>query len=448
VPGYSALLARNPDFRLVWLADLVSFFGDWFNTVAVYSIILRLSGTGEALAGVLIVRTLPAFLVAPIAGPLIDRFDRRRLMIASNLMRAVGSVGLLWARETGSLTVLLAWLTWMMCWTGIYAPAKSAVIPMLTDRRELPVANALAGGTWSIMLAVGAAVGGWATALFGEGWALAVDGATFVVAAGFLLRLPALAPQAAGRAVASRARAGFVDGLRYVAKAPVMAALVAIKPMMSLAAGTILVLPLFGDGIFAATRGPLYIGLLYAARGVGAIVGSMVIRTLVGDAPRVLRRMVLAGFVLSAVGNLALGVAPSFMIAAMALAGAAVGSGVNWVFSGTLIQIYGDPAYHGRLFALEFGTMTLLFSAVSWLAGRALDVWGFGARDIATASGLLMLVSAVIWLAVLVLFRRAHRRRAAPAPGRALLTDTFEMPVLPPETLPVAEEPRGSEREH
>jgi hypothetical protein len=92
--------------------------------------------------------------------------------------------------------------------------------------------------------------------------------------------------------------------------------------------------------------------------------------------------------------------------------------------------------------------MTLLFSAVSWLAGRALDVWGFGARDIATASGLLMLVSAVIWLAVLVLFRRAHRRRAAPAPGRALLTDTFEMPVLPPETLPVAEEPRGSEREH
>jgi predicted MFS family arabinose efflux permease len=226
-----------------------------------------------------------------------------------------------------------------------------------------------------------------------------------------------------------------------------MAALIAIKPMMALAAGSILVLPLFGDGVYTSARGPLYIGLLYAARGLGAIIGSMVIRTLVGDAPRMLRRMVLVCFVLSAVGNLALGASPSFAVAALALACAAIGSGGNWVFSGTLIQIYGDPAYHGRLFALEFGGMTLLFAAVSWLAGQALDAWGLGAREIATASGLLMLVSAAVWLVVLVAFRRARVRRVAPPGGRSLLTDTFEMPALTPGTMPAPDEPPGSGRE-
>ncbi len=442
-PGYGALLAANPQFRLLWLADLISHFGDWFNTVAIYAIVLRLTDSGQALAAVMIVRTLPAFVVSPLAGPLVDRFDRRRLMILANLARVLGIGGLLWARQTGSLWGLLLSLVWMVAWLGVHLPARNAVVPMLTTRGELPVANALSGGTWSIMLAIGAAVGGWATAAFGEVAALIIDGLTFAVSAFCLARLPALLPPLASPATATGASepaaepaaavsAGFIAGLRYLVRTPKVAALLGIKPMMALAAGGILVIPLYGDGIFPMSRGPAIIGILYATRGVGAIIGSMLVRKLVGDLPRTLRRMILVGFLFAALGYVIMGSAPSIAIAALGLGVAAIGAGINWVFSGTLIQIYGDPAYHGRLFSLEFGLMTLVFSIMSWLGGIGLDHWSLGARQVATGSGLMMLLPTMIGFAMLAAYRRERRRRLASEAERARLAaaDTFELPVV------------------
>jgi len=454
-PGYKQLLAANPQFRMLWLADLISHFGDWFNTVAVYAIVLRLSDSGQALAAVMIVRTLPAFLVSPLVGPLVDRFDRRRLMIIANLARVLGIAGLLWARQTGSLWGLLASLVWMITWLGVHLPARNAVVPMLTTRTELPVANALSGGTWSIMLAIGAAIGGWATAAFGEVAALVIDGGTFVVSALCLMRLPAMLPplarsamdveatadaaeesadetSEAGTETRQEQSAGFIAGLRYLARTPKVAALLGIKPMMALAAGGILVIPIYGDGIFPMARGPAMIGLLYATRGVGAIIGSMVVRKLVGDLPRTLRRMILVGFLFSASGYVVMGFAPSIAMAALGLGIAAIGAGINWVFSGTLIQIYGEPAYHGRLFSLEFGMMTLVFSVMSWLGGVGLDHWDMSARDVATGSGLIMVLPILIGAGVMAAFRRERLRRQAIETEAAKLTasDTFELPVI------------------
>jgi hypothetical protein len=269
--------------------------------------------------------------------------------------------------------------------------------------------------------------------VLGEVWSLSIDGVTFILAALLLARLPALRPPRGAKTAGASESTGFVDGLRYVARTPVAAALISVKSMMAMAAGGILVIPLFGDGLFAAERGPAYIGLLYTARGIGAIIGAMLLRTVVGDSPRTLRRMILLGFLLTGIGYVLLGASTAFWWAALALAIASVGTAGNWVYSGTLVQIYGDPAYHGRLFSLEFGLMTLMFSVVSWFAGLALDDWGLAARDVATWSGVIMVLPILIWAAVLIGFRRERQRRLDNLRVRdrpLTVTDTFELPAV------------------
>ena len=94
--GYLALLRTNRNYRWLWLGTLVSFLGDWFNLIALYTLTLQLSpGGGElALGVVIIIKTLPLALASPLAGVLVDRVNRRRAMIGADLLRAVVVLGL------------------------------------------------------------------------------------------------------------------------------------------------------------------------------------------------------------------------------------------------------------------------------------------------------------------------------------------------------------------
>ena len=82
--GYRSLLTQNREYRRLWLAEIVSFLGDWFNTIALYTIVQEMSGSGRAIALVMVAKTLPVFLVVPLAGPIVDRFDRRTILILSD----------------------------------------------------------------------------------------------------------------------------------------------------------------------------------------------------------------------------------------------------------------------------------------------------------------------------------------------------------------------------
>ena len=202
--SYVDLIRTNRSFRLLWSAELVSFLGDWFNTIAVYAIVAELSGSGRAFAGVLVAKMLPIFLVTPFAGPIVDRFDRRRLMIAADLARAALAGGLVLAHLAGSLPALYACLVAMVLASGLSIPAQRAALPQITSAEELAGANALSGGTWSVMLAFGAAAGGWFAARFGVDTALVLDGVTFLVSAVFLAFLPALPAPGRDEPAASR----------------------------------------------------------------------------------------------------------------------------------------------------------------------------------------------------------------------------------------------------
>ena len=406
--GYLQLLRNNRDFRHLWLAEVISFLGDWFNTIALYTAVAELSGSTEAVSLVFVAKMLPIFLVTPIAGPLIDRFDRKKLMVASDVARCLCAFGLIAAYRSRSLPLLVACLFVMVCFAGLFIPAKSSIMPQITVRRELGAANALSAGTWSVMLALGAALGGLVTEVVGVETALFLDGLTFLVSAAFLLPLP---PLAATRDDDEDERErGFLAGVRYLWHNPFLIATIAIKPFMALSGGGIAMLPVFGTNVFPGASGPTWMGLLYMARGLGALVGSLVVRRIFGDAPGTMRKLVPVGFVVVAGSYVALGQAQTIGQAAAAYFGGTVGGGMLWTFSSTLGQLESDNAYRGRVFAIEFGALTLTMSITAAAAGAAVERAGWSVRDVAHVSGLAVLAPAVLWTVVAIAH---HRRRIA-----------------------------------
>jgi MFS family permease len=408
--GYVALLRENRDFRRLWLAEVISFLGDWFNTIALFTAVAELSGRTEAIALVFVAKMFPIFLMTPLAGTLIDRFDRKKLMVFSDIARSVCAIGLVVAYRQHSLWLLVALIFVMVCFGGLFIPAKSSVLPQITKPGELGAANALSAGTWSVMLALGAALGGFVTGVVGIETALVLDAFTFLLSAWFLRPLPELRAQPDDGAVRDRS---FLAGVRYLWQHPPLAATIAIKPMMALAGGGIAMLPVFGTKVFAGYTGPMWMGLLYCGRGFGALVGSLVIRRIFGDAPRTMRRLVPLGFLVSGLAYLSLSQAGTIWHAAASYFGTTVGGGMLWTFSSTLGQSESDNEFRGRVFAIEFGGLTLTMSVMAGVAGMLVDRGGWTVRDVAAASGTLMFIPVVLMTLVALARERGARRLSA-----------------------------------
>lgn len=404
--GYLELLKTRPDYRRLWLGEVVSYLGDWFNTIAVYTSVQALSGSAQAVAAVMIAKTLPAFLISPVAGPLIDRFDRKKLLIASDLARAGCVGGLILSHHVESIVGLLAFTTLMILFSGIVLPTRNAVLPMIVKPQHIPVANALGGGTWSIMLAIGSALGGFATEWLGITAAFVIDGVTFLLSAFFFAGLPNLLPPGEKR---SKKETSFIEGLRYLFRTPYILAVAALKPMMALTSGAIVLVPLFGKHL-SADEGALYIGLIYASRGIGAMTGSLVVRVFVGDAPKTLRRMILTAYFVIAGGYYIVSSSGALPGIALGYFVAAVGSGTIWVFSGTLLQLEGDRAYHGRVFSLEFGLVTLVISVSSWVLSFLVDQ-GLSLFEAAGLAAGMAAFPILVWSLTLIVSSCASRSR-------------------------------------
>src|SRR4029453_18825413 len=187
--GYIDLLRRNRSFRQLWLGQVVSQLGDWFNTIALYTIILNLTGSGRDVGLLLVARFVPSFVFGPISGVVADRFSRRTILIVSDLARAVIVLGFLFVRRADQLWIIYVLTVIQLALSTFFEPAKTAVIPSVVSDRELVPANAIASVTWSVMLTLGAAIGGIVTGRLGTDAAFIIDALTFVLSALLIARV-------------------------------------------------------------------------------------------------------------------------------------------------------------------------------------------------------------------------------------------------------------------
>src|SRR6185436_2107704 len=188
VTSPSSVLRTNRNFRLLYFGQAISQLGDWFNSVAVYALLLDLTGSATAVAWMMIVQFLPIAIVGPMAGVVVDRVDRRRLMIAADLLRGSLIVGLLLVRSREQVWIAYAVMALTVSATAFFEPARTSTIPNITSAEELMPANALASATWSAMLAIGASIGGLVTALAGRNVAFVVNALSFFASAVFISR--------------------------------------------------------------------------------------------------------------------------------------------------------------------------------------------------------------------------------------------------------------------
>jgi MFS family permease len=164
---FTQLLKHNRNYRFTWVDQIVSEAGDHFNNVAVLDLTLRYTHSGFAVAGIMLSRAIPAIFAGPVAGVLLDRYDRRRIMIASDLLRAVIALGFIAAvgyRLTWLLYVLSALL---MGASPFFTAGRSAILPSIASKDELHTANSLTQTTGWITLTIGAYFGGTTVAQFG-----------------------------------------------------------------------------------------------------------------------------------------------------------------------------------------------------------------------------------------------------------------------------------------
>lgn len=400
--GYIELLRSNPAFRNLWLGQVVSQMGDWFDTIALYTIILTLTGSGRNVGLLMVARFVPSFVFGPVSGVIADRFSRRTIMILSDVLRAFVVLGFLFVRRPDQLWLVYVLTVLQLVFSTFFEPARTAAVPSIVSDRELVPANAISSVTWSAMLTIGAAIGGVVTGWFGTNAAFILDSLSYVLSAVFIasIKFPKRPPREKTPLTIGKVLGitQTIEGVKYVARRRRVLALLLVKPAWGLGGGILTLLAVFGEKIFPVGRSTATgIGVLFAARGIGTAVGPIVARRIAGENRR---RMLLAigiSFLIGGVFYIAFGSTSSFLFALLVLGIAHTGGSILWVFSTVLLQRGVEDHFRGRVFAAELALLTLTMAASNYVTGEMLDRWNLSPRWVTVGIGVFFLVPGILW---------------------------------------------------
>lgn len=401
--GYWTLLKSRPQYRLLWLAQVVSLLGDWFGTIAAIILVNRYTDSGLAISILFLARGLPPFLFGPIAGVAADRFNRKFVLVTADLLQTIVGFAFLLVVATESVFLLYVLTMLQFCLSSFFEPARAAILPnLITNNRELLLANTLSSTTWSAMLAIGAAIGGFMTAVFGVESALVINALTFIVSAALISQIKGTErAQPLSDQVSQSGYLDFVDGLKYVWQNPRVGVFATIKGLSQV--GSIDTLfTLYAASVFVVgTDGAITLGVLYAAFGIGAVLGPLLGNLLGDNSDRFFRRGLLWGFVMLPIGLFGFAIAPLLCLAAVTIAIRAMGGSINWTYSSVQLQLHVPDHYLGRVFALDFSFFTLCYTLAVIATGLFSDVFKLDPRSISFAFGLMALPIIVFWLGVM-----------------------------------------------
>jgi MFS family permease len=394
--AYFTLLRQRPHFRSLWLAQVISLTGDWFNTIASIILINRYTDSSVAVAGLFLARALPPFLAGPFSGVVADRFNRRTVLILTDLLRAGIVLGFLFVNSPESVWLLYVLSICQFTVSAFFDPARAALVPTLVPQDDLLIANTLSSTTWSAMLTLGSVIGGLTAAAFGAQTALVIDAATFLVSAGLIWRFvpsPTLTP----RGTLVSGFADFVAGLGYV-RGHLHVGLLTLVKAMGQVGSVDVISAVYAERIFHYGQdGAATLGLMLSAFGVGAVLGPVIANTFHNRSVGMLRRFITLGYAAIALAWLLIGWAPSLLVVLIGCVLRGVGGSVNWTYSDVLLQTTVPNHFLGRVYSLDFGIFTLALSISVWLSGVALDQLALAPRAFALILSALAVAPFIIW---------------------------------------------------
>jgi MFS family permease len=391
------MLKTNADMRRVFMAQVISYLGDWFSFVAIIGLIDDLTGSKFLVSLVVVAFSLPSFLASPIAGSMTHRFVRRRILIFVSIIQVVAAFGLL---LVGKDTVWLAFLaqSTISALAAVISPATEASIPNIArNKEELALASSLLGSTWGVMLAVGAAVGGVFASVFGRDAAFIANAVSFAIAAILFSRIKT--PMQQKRDVQTQRQrirpiADMREAITHSRQDPVLMALIFSKTTFAIGAGVVSQLAVLASDVFQG--GDASRGLLIGVRGVGTGLGPLIaMRYTRGQLGKVLT---ICGFASLAFSGFYLVGAwmPTLWLAAIFVMLAHLGGGAQWTLSSYGLQLRSPDHIRGRILAGDFALVTLMLSVTSALAGLVSEY--FGVRQAISGFAFAAAIASVIYI--------------------------------------------------
>ena len=394
------LLRDNRNYRYTWMGQVVSEIGDNFNNIAVFALAMALTHSGLVVTGVMLARAVPAVTVGPLAGVLLDRFDRRRIMIASDLVRAVVALGFIVALSTGRASLLYLFSALLMAASPFFSAGRAAILPTITNERELHTANSLTQTTQWMTLTVGAFLGGTVIAI-GYEWAFVFNALSFVFSAWAIWNLRA--PQGDGfraRRVLKEAEVvrpwhEYREGLRYMRSVPLVLAIALLAVGWATGGGAAQILfTLFGEVVFK--KGAAGIGLIWGFAGVGLLLGG-VIGNWLG------RRLsfeqykltIFIDYIVHGGAYVLFSRMPRIGLALIFITLSRLAIAINSVMNYSYLLRTVENRYRGRVFATtEALTWSMMMLS---MMGAGLASTRYSAPTIGTVAGLLSSTTAIFW---------------------------------------------------
>lgn len=399
--GYLELIRTNRNFRFMWFGQIISNLGDWFNLIASAALITLYTESGLAVGGLFMIRTLAPFLASPVGGVIADRYNRRNIMLVTNLLRAPVVLSFLWVRDGGDIWLLYSLTALQLFISGIFLPARTALLPDIVPKHGIGTANVITGATFSAMLAIGSALGGFISGSIGIYPAFVINGLTYLVAAAFLfqIRLENLPLQTKNLRTLHQVIKEYVDGLRYINHHRYLLAISPHKAFIGLLLGSTfeVVQVSIAEKVFTLGEGGgLSLGLMFASTGVGLALGPLALRQWIGDHIPRLVWAITFGYL---IGGLGLALTAPLISYQWALVGTfmrGVGNGVVWMFTTQLVLQLVPSHVRGRVVSTEFAFSMLVSAAGALLVGRGLDSV-LGISGVAWIMASLTLLPATLW---------------------------------------------------
>jgi MFS family permease len=427
---YMQLVRGNRSFRRLLFGQVVSELGNWFNFIAGLGLVRSVSGAApEATAMMVVMRFVPFAVFAPVAGAFVDRWSRRNVMIAADCARCLVTLGFLFVRGADDLWIayLCTALTGLL--SAFFEGAKNAAIPNLAGDNGLLAGNALLFSSRFLLMSVGAALGGAASARFGYHAAFIIDALSYIVSAYAIWLIPEDDMRVKGRSetqaveVAGKRSSGGVrlwtevqEGWKFIARHPLLLAITGINILWATGGGAgNLIYDRLGGVVFAG-RGGLQpdagVATLYMAVGAGLFIGMMLARRV--GAHVELRRMT-AGFIgwmLIAHGIFfaLAGLMPTLWLAALMLFLSRFIIALEFALQETLMMRALPDRLRGRVFTTDRAAEISVMSASTFVAGWALHA--ITPRSLTVISGLLAASPGIMWLTLFAL----GKLRLPPAP--------------------------------
>jgi len=406
--SYVRLVRENCNFRRLWLAQIVSEIGDWFYTLAIYSLLLQLTGHASSVALALVLQVLPQTLIGPTSGVVNDRISRKRVMITADLVRALIVISMLLVRSRSMVWLVYPLLLFETIMAAFFEPARSSVIPNITPRKDVIIANTLGSTTWSMNLVLGATLGGIVAALLGRDAVFILNALSFLASALFIAGMHFAEPHAeASGPLRMRDLFDYSqirEGVRYIRGHRGLVATVFAKAGNLVIGPSWVLFTVMGQKYFPVRwhnidpeRGAMLgMSLLLGARGLGAFIGPLFSAPWAGHSDRRLRLGIFYGYLVIALGYALIGKSGNVWLACLWAAVAHCGGATVWVFSTTLLQLNTDDRFRGRVFSADLGLCMLTIALGAWICGWLLDM-GISALTLVTWTGIVMLIPAALW---------------------------------------------------